>query len=126
MANNHSNKCLVHQFLENSAKVYSEKEAVIHGNETYTYIQVEEMSNKVANSLIDCGIQKGDRCAILLRNSISYIISYYGLLKAGAVAVPLNTGMDSKEINTMLIDCTPKVLITEAFFSEILNDLVNQ
>lgn len=125
MPENQCNIQLIHHFLENSANVYPEKEAVVHGNDTYTYTHIEDMSNKVANSLLDCGIQKGDRCAILLRNSISYIISYYGLLKAGAIVVPLNTGMDGEEINTMLIDCTPKVLITEAFFSEILNNIFN-
>lgn len=116
---------LIHHFLENSARTYPYKVAVIHGSESYTFKEVEEMSNKVANYLLNCGIKSGDRCAILLRNSIGYIISYYGALKTGAITVPINTGIDEKEINAMLFDCSPKILITENFFSQKLEGIVH-
>jgi len=88
---------MIHHFLENSADRYPDKEAVVHGNNRYSYVEIENQSNRLANWLIDIGISKGDRVAILLRNSFEYIITYYAILKTGAIAVPLNTGLDVKE-----------------------------
>jgi len=116
---------LIHHFLENSADIYSNKPAIIYESESYTYARIEEMSNQVANLLSECGIKKGDRCAILLRNSIKYVISYYGVLKTGAIVVPINTGIDEREISTIFNDCLPRVLITDGFFTERIKGLLN-
>jgi acyl-CoA synthetase (AMP-forming)/AMP-acid ligase II len=78
----------------------------------------------MANFLLEKGIRKGDRCAVLLRNSIDYVISYYGILKTGAVVVPINTGIDGNEICTIIADCLPVILVSESFFSEKLNNIV--
>lgn len=119
------NICLIQHFLENSARLYPDKKAVFHGDEAYTYVQIEEKSNKVANFLLDIGIQKGDRCVILLRNSIDYISSYYGALKAGAITVPMNTGLNVDEMMPIFTDCSPKVLISESFFKEKIYNIIN-
>ena len=111
---------LIHHFLENSADNFPDKVAVIHGGSRYTFLDIEKKANALANWLISKGIEKGDRVALLLRNSVDYVCSYYGLLKAGAVAVPLNTGLDAKEFGSMIENCAPDVLICETLFSQLL------
>ncbi len=117
---------LIHQILEYSRELYPHKTAVIHVKESFTYQQVDDLSGKIADYLIrEEQIKKGQRVAILLRNSIHYIVSYYGALKTGAVAVPLNTGLNEQDISEIVHDCTPQVLITETFFKEKIKALKN-
>ncbi len=115
---------LIHNFLENSADRYPDKKAVVHGDSKYSFIEIEEKANTIANWLKSAGLKKGDRVAILLRNSIDYICSYYGLLKAGAIAVPLNTGLEARGLGAMIESCSPEVLISEKFFKKIIEELL--
>jgi acyl-CoA synthetase (AMP-forming)/AMP-acid ligase II len=114
---------LIHQFLENSADLYPDKIAVVYMNHRYSYRDVEKKANSIANWLVYNGVRKGDRVAILLRNSIEYIYSYYGVLKAGGVVVPLKTVPDSKEIGRMLSDFSPIALITERRYSATVEEV---
>ena len=109
---------LIHNFLENSADLYPDKTAVIHGNKRFNYLEIEQKANSIANWLLKKGVQRGHRVALLLRNSIEYIYGYYGVQKVGAIVVPLNTGLEVSELSQMLDNCAPVVIISEKFFSE--------
>ena len=63
-----------------------------------TWSVFDEKANRVANMLISRGIQRGDRVAILMFNCLEWLPIYFGILKAGAIAVPFNFRFDSKEI----------------------------
>jgi acyl-CoA synthetase (AMP-forming)/AMP-acid ligase II len=108
---------LIHNFLELSADRCPEKDAIIHGETRATYGEIERRSNQVANWLTTSGVRQADRVALLHRNSVSYVIFYYGVLKTGAVVVPLNTGVDSSEISKMIEDCQVNCILSEKFFS---------
>lgn len=108
---------LIHHFLENSADRCPEREAILHGETRATFGEIERRSNQVANWLTMSGVHKADRVALLHRNSLSYVIFYYGIMKAGAVVVPLNTGIDAGEISKFVEDSQVKGLLSESFFS---------
>ena len=114
---------LIHHFLEASADSHPSKHAVVHGENRCTYLEIERRSNKIANWLIENGTRKGDRIAVLLRNSVEYICCYYAVLKAGGVIVPLNTGLAATDLGAMISDCTPRVLITEKVFLPIIENV---
>ncbi len=82
---------LTHHFLENSADKYPDKEAVWYKDQSMTFSQIEQLANKLANYLKQVNICRGDRVAILYENSFDYVVSYFAVLKAGAVVVALNT-----------------------------------
>lgn len=63
-----------------------------------TWSVFDEKANRVANMLLERGIQKGDRVAILMFNCLEWLPIYFGILKAGAIAVPFNFRFDSEEI----------------------------
>ena len=63
-----------------------------------TWSVFDEKANRVANMLLDRGIQKGDRVAILMFNCLEWLPIYFGILKTGAIAVPFNFRFDAKEI----------------------------
>lgn len=70
-----------------------------------------EKANRFANALIECGISKGDKVAILLMNCLEWLPIYFGILKTGALAVPLNFRYSSDEIKYCLELSEADVLI---------------
>jgi long-chain acyl-CoA synthetase len=82
---------LIHRFLEASAARYPDKAAIVHGRGRHTYAAVNRLANRLAHRLLGQGVRPGDRIALLSENSLEYVFGFYGILKAGCVAVPLNT-----------------------------------
>ena len=77
--------------LEEVAKQYGAKTAIALGDRRLSYAELDEASNRVANALLELGLSKGDRVAVLLSNSPEFAIIYFGIVKVGAIAVPLDT-----------------------------------
>jgi len=98
---------LVHSFLEVSAQRRPEAVLVVESSGERAYGQVEERANRIARALLDQGTRPGDRVALLCANSSAYIEAYYGILKAGAVVVSLNTQARLENLVEMLKDCSP-------------------
>jgi long-chain acyl-CoA synthetase len=100
--------------LDEAVKKYGKKTAVAMGDSRLTYVQLGEASNKMANALIGMGVSKGDRVAMLLSNSPEFAAAYFGVVKIGAVAVPLDTKYKFAELASLFDDCQPKVLVAES------------
>ncbi len=111
---------LVHNFLKNSVKKYPDKTAVIIGGDRFDYTRINQSSTCLANGLIAEGIKKGDRVAILLENSLEYIVSYYAVLKAGGVAVPLGTDVKPKKLQSLLVKISPGIIISSSRYERVL------
>ncbi|MBO7179042.1 MAG: acyl--CoA ligase [Clostridia bacterium] len=76
-----------------------------------TWGEFDKKANRFANLLLSRGIKKGDRVAILLMNSIEWLPVYFGVLKAGALAVPLNYRYTAEEIKYCLKLSDSSVLV---------------
>ncbi|NLE02191.1 MAG: long-chain fatty acid--CoA ligase, partial [Fibrobacter sp.] len=113
---------LIQNFLENSAEKFPDKEAVQHNNTWFSYIEIEHRANKIANFLVENGISRGDRAALLINNSIDYITSYFGILKAGAVVVSINNEITATNLQFFLENSDAQALICAAKFSSIIKD----
>ena len=94
--------------LEDSARNVPERCAVICGETRLTYTEVNERANQVANALKNIGIGRGDKVALSCPNIPFFPIIYYGILKTGAVVVPLNILLKSREIAYHLADSDAK------------------
>jgi long-chain acyl-CoA synthetase len=90
--------------LEDSARHYPERTAVVLGDRRLTYAQVDAAANQVANLLVARGIRPGDKVALSCPNLPYFPVVYYGILKAGAVVVPLNVLLKGREIAYHLND----------------------
>jgi long-chain acyl-CoA synthetase len=84
--------------LEDSARRVPERDALVFGNSRITYAQVDATANRVANLLVEHGVQPGDKVALSCPNLPHFPMIYYGILKAGAVVVPLNVLFKEREI----------------------------
>jgi len=111
---------LVHHFLEQSARLYPDKVALIHEDVRATYAQINARANQLTRLLLDRGIRHGDRVVVLLENCLEYVVSYYGVLKAGAVAVPLSTDLKPDSLGPLLGEIEPKAIISSSRFERLL------
>lgn len=103
---------LVHDFLAISAPRHPEKKAVFALGYWHTYGHLEERSNQLAWLLIKSGLKKGQRVALLLENSVEYVLTYYAILKAGGITVALNTESTSEDIAYIVQDCCVRFIVT--------------
>ena len=94
--------------LEDSARNYPDRDAVVLGDTRLTYAQVNGAANQVANLLVSRGIQPGDKVALTCPNLPYFTIVYYGILKAGATVVPLNVLLKGREVAYHLDDSDAK------------------
>jgi long-chain acyl-CoA synthetase len=94
--------------LEDSARRHPDRDAVVLGDTRLSYAQVDAMASQVANLLVSRGIQPGDKVALSCPNLPFFPVIYYGILKAGAVVVPLNVLLKGREIAYHLADSDAK------------------
>ena len=112
------------QLLEGTAREMPHNTAIVLGSQRVSYREFDEASNRVANALIGLGIRKGDHVGILLSRTPEWVINCFGALKAGAVAVLLDSGVKTPELEPQLRQSDSKILITEERFSSILSSVL--
>ena len=76
-----------------------------------TWKEFDEMANRFANALMKRGIGKGDKVIHLMMNSIEWLIAYFGIIRTGAWAVPLNFRFTSSDIKYCVDVAEPKAMI---------------
>lgn len=89
-----------------------------------TYKDFNDKVNQLVHFLSSKGIKKSDRIAILLQNCIEFIISYFAIVKIGAIALPLNIMLTFEELDFIIQDAKASALITSQSFKQISDELV--
>ena len=90
--------------LEESARQYPDKTAIVFDHIRLTYKQVNAMANQFAYGLVNAGVRKGDKISVCCPNLPYFPIMVFGILKAGAVVVPLNVLLKRREFAYHLSD----------------------
>ena len=103
-----------------AAARYGNREAVFCSmtGRRFTFRQVNERSNGLANGLLSLGLKKGEACAFLSHNREEIIETYYALAKTGAVGIPLNYRMAAAEMVELMTFCGAESLVFEPGFAE--------
>jgi len=89
-------------FLSIANAICPDRDCVVFEGKRCTFSQVNERSNRLANSLAKLGIKKGDMVAILQVNCTQFLETYYAVAKLGAILVPLNFRAKGDELTYML------------------------
>lgn len=100
------------RLLETAADFYPEKTAVNYYGLEISYSRLASEVYSLAGALAQAGIRKGDRVAVYMQNCPQYIISFYGVMRANAVVVPINPMNNEKELSFILRDAEASALIT--------------
>ena len=106
----------LYDLLDETAARHPAKPCTNFFGQRLTYQQIKELSDHLAASVRNLGIRKGDRVVMLLPNSPQFLIAYYGLLKAGAVIVPLNPLSAERELVFHFCDSEAETAITIPLF----------
>lgn len=86
-------------FLEQSALLYSQKDALIEGDQHISYDTLLERAKHLALRLVEWGLQPEDRVGLCLPNCIDFVISYYAILMAGGVVAAINPSYPLREMD---------------------------
>lgn len=116
---------LLNHLLSKSANKYPDQIAVIYQDKDITYKEIDELTDKLAVTLINSGIQKGDRVGIYINKSIPSIISIFGILKVGAVYVPLDPKAPIERLAYIIRNCGIECLLTSSARLDNVSQMFN-
>jgi len=118
----------VGRLLKNAAIRYREKEALYcaTSGRRFSFLQINERTNRLANGLVGLGLKKSDMVAILTTNRFEIVEYYFAIAKTGLVGLPLNYRLIAKEIVQMIQLTDTKVLIFEDTFTEVAKQVREQ
>lgn len=103
----------VHQLIDLCSRHNAARIAVACGEKQMTYGELEEKSNRIANTLIANGVNKGDRVGILLSRRVELLPTLLGAIKSGACYIPMDTAYPQDRLNYILEDANASVVLTE-------------
>lgn len=104
-------------FLDNSCKLFPDKTALLFEKEQYTYRQLKEESEKLADFLTK-RIRKGEIVGLLLSNRPHFIISYFAIFKAGGVVLLLEQGISDDNLINRVTKTNTHILISETKYRD--------
>jgi long-chain acyl-CoA synthetase len=111
--------------LSQTATLYPKRVALVFEGRRYAYKELDEMADGFARGLFALGIAPGCKAAIMLPNCPEFAVAFFGIVKAGGAAVPLNTLLAPAEIDYILKDSGADVLICSALFKDKVRELIN-
>jgi long-chain acyl-CoA synthetase len=99
------------EYLENSAKNHPDKVAIRHEGGQVTFRELDTNCKRLARGLGALGLSPGERCVVMMPNSIQSVTVYYALAKLGAVVIPVNFLYKVHELSYIFSDSAPKAFI---------------
>ncbi|MGQ9680623.1 MAG: AMP-binding protein [Candidatus Bathyarchaeia archaeon] len=110
----------LHFFLENSARKFPNREALVYYGRRITYSQLWGESRRMASSLKRLGVRKGDRVGLIMPNTPQFVIAYYAALMVGGVVVAVNPLNDPNEVERELAETDSKaVIVLDRFLEKV-------
>ena len=99
------------EHLSATARLQPDREALAFEGEHFTYADLDRLSSAAAAQLIADGVQRGERVALMLPNTPSFAVWYYGALRAGAIAVSISTRLTQSETVYLLEDSSSSYFV---------------
>lgn len=99
--------------LSRTAAKVGSRIAVVHRDTRRTFTELDTDANRVANALVERGVARNDRVAILSRNSYAFVVAYFALARVGAISVPVNFNFTAGEVRYVLEDSAATAAVVE-------------
>lgn len=122
----------LHQFLLDAAQKYPDKSALVTStrlpligrvSSNMTYSELHRASDALATALVEMGLNKGDRVAIVMPNSVAFSISFFAILKAGGVVAATNPTYPAEKMAHQIDDCDAEFVITLTLFYDLVKKI---
>lgn len=102
---------LIFSQFERVCKKYPDRVAILYLGETFTYARLQDLIHRFSTAMSRLGVQKGDRVVLYISNSVQWVIAFFGILRIGAVVVPVAPIYTSFEIEYMIKDSGAETII---------------
>src|SRR2546423_5106805 len=107
--------------LREVAREVGDKPALVMGDRTVTFREVDQLSDQLAVALAKRGVQPGDRVTIFMPNCIEFVIAFYGTLKAGGVVNPINSQSKEREVRFQVNDAGATAVLYHAALAPVVD-----
>ncbi len=114
------------EFRDRAAMFFGDKVGVIDGEEQFTYRTFSNRTHRLANALVELGVEPGDRVSFITFNTHHLLEAYYGVIEAGAVLNPINIRLAPHEIAYILDHAAAKVVFFHGDFLPLVEALLPQ
>src|SRR3954454_17080919 len=104
-----------------AAAVSPDKPALVGPQRSVTWAELDREVGAIAGALLARGLARRDRVGILLPNSVDFAVAYFGVLRAGLVALPLNTAYTGPELDYQLTDSGAALVETDASYRDLVD-----
>ncbi|MGD0276010.1 MAG: long-chain fatty acid--CoA ligase [Syntrophales bacterium] len=116
----------VRELITKQGQYYANKTLIRFYDEDVTYRDMDMRSSRIAAGLHKLGVKKGDRVCILMDNSPEFYYAYFGIIKLGAIAGPVNCWWQTKEIQYLLNDSGAVALFVDTVYQGHLDKMKGQ
>ncbi len=120
------NRWVIADMIRRTAYHYPQKTAVVFGDQSLTYEELEAAANRTANALAALGVAKYDRVAILAHNTLHHVLTWLGCCKIGAVYLAINYLLRGPDVNYCINHSESKVFIIEDALYPIVENVLDQ
>ena len=114
---------LISDFINRAVKLYGPSEAVVDGDERWTYAEFGARANQLGHGLAALGVGKGDRVGILSPNSHHFLEAFYGVASIGAVIVPMNYRLIADDFDYIINHVGAKVMLVDSDYTAVIDEL---
>ena len=97
--------------LPTAAKRFGAKTALIVEDRTFSFADLDTLSNRIANGLVSVGVQPGDRVTLYGQNCWEWLVAYYAIVKTGAVANPISSMLTPEEVRYVIVDSGARAVV---------------
>jgi long-chain acyl-CoA synthetase len=111
------------EIMPRAARLFGDKTALVMGDRSWSFRDLEAETNRFANALARLGIKAGDRVSLYSQNAVEWIVTYYATLKCGAVINPVNVMLTPEEVCFVTNDCGARIIVASADKGEALVDV---
>ncbi len=109
--------------LRRSAARFPDKTALIFKERRMTYQELDRRVNRLASGLLEMGLQKGDRVAVLLHNRPEFIEIYFACARSGAIFVPINNLLKEAELTKIIEYIRPRFFLVDPDFEGVIQPI---
>jgi long-chain acyl-CoA synthetase len=99
---------------------YRDAIALRYADQAYTYADLDYRSQRLASTLAQGGVGKGDRVALLARNGVAFFDTMFAVARLGAILVPINWRLSPTEVGFILRDCDPVAVVVDEDLAQLL------
>ena len=112
------------EFLMIANAICPDRDMMVFEGQQFTYAQIDERINRLANALAYMGVQKGDRVGMLQVNCNQYIETYFAAARLGAIFVPMNFRAKADELGYLLKNSETKVLFVGGRYLDLVEPVL--